>query len=118
MTKKSLDQSQQEETPMLSSGGSEKKKRTVKSAIDRLKAAEESLVKLRAKAQDEELGVAHYQLDQLKAKIACLEKYFADAKLGYDYGSVEALIGELVRQSIPASDALKILTGRPALRAT
>jgi len=92
--------------------GTAKKTRTVRSAMERLAAAEKSLNELRRKATEEALHGSQAELTGLKGKIAKLEECFVDPELKYNYESVANLIGELVRQRIPASSALKLITGK------
>lgn len=98
--------------------GTAKRTRTIRSAVERLKAAENSLKELRRKVKEEALEGSQAELNGLKAKIARLEKCFANPQLEYSYESVADLIGELVQQKVPASSALKVIAGKSTLRTT
>lgn len=113
-SKKAIESMPSDATRSEPAASTAKKTRTIRSAVERLKAAENSLKELRRKVKEEALEGSQAELDGLKGKIARLEECFVEPKFEYNYDSVADLIGELVRQGIPASRALKIIAGKSA----
>ncbi len=109
-SKKAIESTPSDATRSEPAAGTARRTRTIRSAVERLKAAENSLKELRRKVKEEALEGAQAELDGLKAKIVRLEECFVDVTLEYNYDTVANLIGELVRQRIPASRAVKAIT--------